>query len=150
MGRLLLWLKGGTSAMEKQSMYEMTATPGCEAWQAGMFTDCAERGAFDMRRMYRYETDLHHGVQERLDLTDDVSNQKTSHDALHKGIRSLPVLVEPSQSFPQVSNVQSVDLELLNSENKLGCARGVIWAFVFEAALIIAIVIFWKLRFSLR
>jgi hypothetical protein len=32
----------------------------------------------------------------------------------------------------------------------LGCARGVVWAFVFEAALIIAIAIFWKLRFSLR
>ncbi len=136
--------------MEKQSMYEMTATPGCEAWQAGMFTDCAERGAFDMRRMYRYETDLHQGVQEHLGLTDEVSNERTSHDARHKGIRSLPVLVEQSQSLPQVSNVRSVDPDLLYSENKLGCARGVIWAFVFEAALIIAIAMFWKLRFSLR
>jgi hypothetical protein len=136
--------------MEKQSMYEMTATPGCEACQAGMFTDCAERGAFDMRRMYRYETDLHQGVQEHLGLTGEVSNERTSHDARHRGIRSLPVFVEQSQSFPQVGNVRSVDPELLYSENKLGCARGVIWAFVFEAALIIAVAIFWKLRFFLR
>jgi hypothetical protein len=115
-----------------------------------MFTDCAERGAFDMRRMYRYETDLHHGVQECLRLTDDVSNQKTSHDELHLDVRSLPQFVEQLRSFPQVGNVRSVDPELLYGENKLGCARGVIWAFVFEAALIIAIAIFWKLRFFLR
>jgi hypothetical protein len=103
-----------------------------------------------MRWMYRYETDLHQGVQERLGLTDDVGNQKTSHDALQERIRALPVFEEQSQSFPQVSNVRSVDPELLYSENKLGCARGVIWAFVFEAALIIAVAIFWKLRLSLR
>jgi hypothetical protein len=136
--------------MEKRSMYEMTATRGCEALRAGMFTDWAERGAFDMRRMYRYETDGHRGVQECLTLTDDVSNQKTSHDELPLGIRSLPEFVEQLQSFPQVGNVRSVDPELLYSENKLGCARGVIWAFVFEAALIIVIAIFWKLRFFLR
>ncbi len=103
-----------------------------------------------MRRMYRYETDLHHGVQDQLGLTNDVRNERTSHDTLHQGIRALPVFVEQSQGSPQVSNVRSVDPELLYSENKLGCARGVIWAFVFEAALIIAIAIFWKLRFSLR
>jgi len=100
--------------------------------------------------MYRYETDLPQGVQERLGLTDDIGNQKTSHDALQEGIRAHPVFVEQSQSFPQVSNVRSVDPELLYSENKLGCARGVIWASVFEAALIIAVAIFWKLRLSLR
>lgn len=102
-----------------------------------------------MRRMYRFETDSHQGVQQYLDLTDDVSNQ-ASYGELHMGIRSLPEFVEESQSFPQVGNVRSVDPELLYGENKLGCARGVIWAFVFEAALIIAITIFWKLRFLLR
>jgi hypothetical protein len=60
------------------------------------------------------------------------------------------VFVDHSQSFAQVGNVGSVDRALLYSENKLGCARGVIWAFVFEATLIIAIAIFWKLRFFLR
>ena len=103
-----------------------------------------------MRGMYRYETDLHQGAQESLGLTDEVSDQRTSHDELHMGIRSLPVFVAQSRTFPQVGNVRSVDPELLYSENKLGCARGVIWAFVFEAALIIAIAIFWKLRFFLR
>ena len=135
--------------MAKRSMYEMTAAPGCEALRAGMFADCAERGAFDMRRMYRFETDLHQGVQQYLGLTDDVSNQ-ASYGELHMGIRSLPEFVEQSRSFPQVGNVRSVDPELLYGENKLGCARGVIWAFVFEAALIIAMAIFWKLRFLLR
>jgi hypothetical protein len=103
-----------------------------------------------MRGMYRYETDLHQGVQECPGLTDDVSNQRAAPAELRMGIRSLPMFVEQSQSFPQVGNVRSVDPELLYGENKLGCARGVIWAFVFEAALIIAIAIFWKLRFFLR
>jgi hypothetical protein len=103
-----------------------------------------------MRRMYQYETELHHGGQDHLGLTNDASNERTSHDTLHQGIRVLPVLVEQSQDSPQFSNVRSVDPELLYSENKLGCARGVIWAFIFEAALIIATAIFWKLRFSLR
>jgi hypothetical protein len=103
-----------------------------------------------MRRMYPYETDFYQGVQEHLGLTGEVSNERTSHDARHKGNRSLPVFVEQSQSFPRVGNVRSVDPELLYSENKLGCARGVVWAFVFEAALIIAIAMFWKLRFFLR
>jgi hypothetical protein len=94
-----------------------------------MFTDCAGLGAFDMQRMYQYETGSHPGVQERFGPMDDVSNEKT---------------------FPQVANVRSVDPELLYNEDKLGCARGVIWAFVFEAALIIVIAIFWKLRFFWR
>ena len=102
-----------------------------------------------MRGMYRYETDLHQGAQECLGLT-DASNQRTPHDELPMGIRSLPVFVDRCQSFAQVGNARSVDRELPYSENKLGCARGVIWALVFEAAMIIAIAIFWKLRFFLR
>jgi hypothetical protein len=86
-------------------------------------------GAFDMQRMYQYKTGSHPGVQERFGSTDEVNIEKT---------------------FPQVANVRSVDPELLYNEDKLGCARGVIWAFVFEAALIIAIAVFWKLRFSWR
>jgi hypothetical protein len=115
-----------------------------------MFTDCAGLGAFDMQRMYQYETESHQGLQERFGPMDDVSNGKTSHDALHTGMGFIPVLEDQSQTFPQVANVRSVDPELLYNEDKLGCARGVIWAFVFEAALIIAIAIFWKLRFSWR
>ena len=66
------------------------------------------------------------------------------------GARSHPVLLEQPQAFPQVGHVRSVDPELLVNEAKLGCARGVMWALVFEAALIIAGVILWNLRFSLR
>jgi hypothetical protein len=114
-----------------------------------MFTDRVEQGAFNMRGMYRYETDSHQGAQECLGVT-DAGDQRTPHDELPMGIRSLPVFVDRPQSIAQAGNVRSVDRELLYSENKLGCARGVIWAFVFEAALIIAIAIFWKLRFFLR
>jgi hypothetical protein len=99
-----------------------------------------------MGRMYGNEADLHQGVRKCLGRMDDVSNRKTSHDELHMGIRSLPLFVTQSRTFQQVGNVRSVDPELLYSENKLGCARGVIWAFIFEAALIIAIAIFWKFR----
>jgi hypothetical protein len=60
---------------------------------------------------------------------DDVSNEKT---------------------FPQVANVRSVDPELLYNEDKLGCARGIIWAVVLQAALFVAIAISWKLRFFWR
>ena len=103
-----------------------------------------------MQRMYQYETGSHPGVQERFDSMDHVSIEKTSHEAEHTAIRFSPVLLEQSQAFPQVANVRSVDPELLYNEDKLGCARGVIWAFVFEAAVIAAISIFWKLHFLWR
>ena len=82
-----------------------------------------------MQRMYQYETGSHSEVQECFDPMDDVSDEKT---------------------FPQVANVRSVDPELLYNEDKLGCARGVIWAFALQTALIIAIAIFWKLHFLWR
>jgi hypothetical protein len=100
--------------------------------------------------MYQYEAELHQGVQERFRLTNDVNSEKTSNDALEKGIRSLPTFLGQSRTVPQIGNVRSVVPELIYNEDKLGCARGVVWAFLFEAALIIAIAIFWKLRFSLR
>jgi hypothetical protein len=103
-----------------------------------------------MRRMYQHETVSHPRVQERFGPMDDVSTEGTSHHALLAGIRSLPVLLEQPQTFPQVANVRSVDPELLHNEDKLGCARGVIWAFVFETALIAAVAIFWKLHFLWR
>lgn len=77
-------------------------------------------------------------MQERFRLTDDVN------------IRSRPTFLEESRTVPHVGNVRSVDPELIYDEDKLGCARGVVWAFVFEAAVIIAIAMLWKLRFSLR
>lgn len=91
-----------------------------------------------MQRMQRYQADLRRGP-----LDDREKGQIMA-------VRSHPVLLEQPQTSPQVGYVRSVDPELLANEDKLGCARGVMWAFVFEAALIISIVIFWKLRFSLR
>jgi hypothetical protein len=82
-----------------------------------------------MRRMYQYETGSYPGVQERFGPMDDVNAGK---------------------AFPQVANVRSVDPELLYNEDKLGCARGIIWAVVLQAALIVAIAMFWKLRFFWR
>ena len=82
-----------------------------------------------MQRMYQFKTGSHPGVQERFGPTDEVNIEKT---------------------FPQVANVRSVDPELLYNEDKLGCARGVIWAFALQTALIVAIAIFWKLHFLWR
>ena len=44
----------------------------------------------------------------------------------------------------------SVQAEQLYREDKLGCARGVVWALVFEAGLVVAALIYWKLRFFAR
>jgi hypothetical protein len=112
--------------------------------------NCAARGAFDMQPMYCGETDLHRVVQEHVGLTNDVSNEKALHDAPFNGMRSLPSFEEPPQRFPQVGNIRFVDPEVIYSEDKLGCARGVMWAVAFEAAVIITVAICWELRFFLR
>jgi len=44
----------------------------------------------------------------------------------------------------------SVDAQQLYREDKLGCARGVVWALIFEAGLVIAALIYWKLRLFAR
>jgi hypothetical protein len=92
----------------------------------------------EMQRMHQYEADLRHGVP----------GNREKGEAM--GVRSHPVLLEQLQTSPQVGHVRSVDPELLDNEDKLGCARGVMWAIVFEAAMMIAGVILWNLRFSLR
>jgi hypothetical protein len=55
-----------------------------------------------------------------------------------------------SKSTLYVVDGCSVDAEQLYREDKLGCARGVIWALIFEAGLVIAAVIYWKLRLFAR
>jgi hypothetical protein len=44
----------------------------------------------------------------------------------------------------------SVDAKQLYREDKLGCARGVVWALIFEAGLVLAALIYWKLRLFAR
>ena len=44
----------------------------------------------------------------------------------------------------------AVDAKQLYREDKLGCARGVVWALVFEAGLVVAAVVYWKLHLFAR
>jgi hypothetical protein len=78
---------------------------------------------------------------ERLDATGGVAAV---------GIQAMPVMVRRSQTLPHVANVRSVDPEQLYSEDKLGCARGVVWALVFQAALVIVAVVCWELHVLTR
>jgi hypothetical protein len=56
----------------------------------------------------------------------------------------------PSERTLHVVDGCSVDAEQLYREDKLGCARGIVWALVFEAGLVIAALIYWKLRLFAR
>jgi hypothetical protein len=56
----------------------------------------------------------------------------------------------PSKSSLYVVDGSVVDAEQLYREDKLGCARGVVWALAFEAGLVIAALIYWKLRLFAR
>jgi hypothetical protein len=56
----------------------------------------------------------------------------------------------PSKRTLHVVDGCSVDAEQLYREDKLGCARGVVWALVFEAGLVVAAVIYWKLHLFAR
>lgn len=56
----------------------------------------------------------------------------------------------PSERTLHVVDGCSVDAEQLYREDKLGCARGVVWALVFEAGLVIAALIYWKLHLFAR
>ncbi len=51
-----------------------------------------------------------------------------------------------ARTSPHAVNVCSIDWDQFSSEDKLGCARGVVWAIVFEAALVIAAAAYWKFR----
>jgi hypothetical protein len=66
---------------------------------------------------------------------------------LTEGVTTIPVLLSRSQtSLHVVDDVCPADLEHLYPEDKLGCARGVLWALVFEAGLVIAALVYWKLH----
>jgi hypothetical protein len=55
-----------------------------------------------------------------------------------------------SKSTVDVIDGRHVDAEQLYREDKLGCARGVVWALGFEAGLVVATVVYWKLRLFAR
>jgi hypothetical protein len=77
-------------------------------------------------------------------MTDAVRSEKASSDVL------LPTYVEQARTSPAVANVCSIDREQLNSEDKLGCARGVLWALVFQVEMLIAIAAYCTLHYLLR
>jgi hypothetical protein len=56
----------------------------------------------------------------------------------------------PSKTSLYIVDGTVLDAERLYREDKLGCARGVVWALVFEAGLVVAALIYWKLRLFAR
>jgi hypothetical protein len=70
---------------------------------------------------------------------------------LTEGVTTIPVLLSPSQtSLHAIDDVCPADLEHLYPEERLGCARGVLWALVFEAGLVIVALVYWKLHHLAR
>jgi hypothetical protein len=77
------------------------------------------------------------------------------------GELKMPVLdevINPAQSANQLNlrllvlnpyeaDLDLVDREQLEAEDKLGCARGVLWSLIFEAAFVAAAVLLWKCHF---
>jgi len=74
------------------------------------------------------------------------------HEGDHKLLRSTDGArsgVLQSHTGPtEAAGVFLEDSEELHAEDRLGCVRGVLWSLVFEAALVIAAVIYWKLRLT--
>jgi hypothetical protein len=56
----------------------------------------------------------------------------------------------PSKTSLYIVDGTVLDAEQLYREDKLGCARGVVWALIFEAGLVVAALIYWKLRLFVR
>jgi hypothetical protein len=78
----------------------------------------------------QFEAELHERDHKRISLTEDARS----------GVRQLHAgPTEASNDFPG-------GWEELKSEDKLGFARGMLWSLVFEAAVVIAVVVFWKVR----
>ena len=80
----------------------------------------------------QFEPELNEGDHKLLRLTDG---------ALSGVLQSHPGLTEAPGHFPD-------GWEELQSEDRFGCVRGVLWSLVFEAALGIAAVIYWKVHFT--
>ena len=72
-----------------------------------------------------------------------VLDEVTNHSAQSANQTNLRLLVEN----PYEADLALVDREQLEAEDKLGCARGVLWSLIFEAALVAAAVLLWKCHF---
>lgn len=69
----------------------------------------------------------------------------TSHAPMTPDLAPMQYEAEAALTRPGLANVRSIDWRELESEDPVGCARGVVWAIVFEFALVIAAVVYWKL-----
>jgi hypothetical protein len=107
-----------------------------------MFCLATIQGEFEMRIsagatkfeewIQMYEAALGERAYKSLDSSQGAGKARRSKPALH------------------VIDGCSVDAKQLYREDKLGCARGVVWALAFEAGLVIAALIYWKVRLFTR
>ena len=82
--------------------------------------------------MQMYEASMSERVYKNLDSSRAAGATRRSKPAIH------------------IIDGCSVDAKQLYREDKLGCVRGVVWALVFEAGLVVAALIYWKLRLFAR
>ena len=104
-----------------------------------MFCLATIQGEFEMRVSAGATKNFEEWIQMyEAALGERVYTSLVSSQGAGKARRSNPAL--------HVIDGCSVDAKQLYREDKLGCARGVVWALVFEAGLVIAALIYWKLR----
>jgi hypothetical protein len=82
--------------------------------------------------MQQFEASLSEGVHKPLGPSEDVSTSPVTKSSLY------------------VIDGCVVDAEQLYREDKLGCVRGVVWAMIFEAGLVIGAMVCWKLHLFAR
>jgi hypothetical protein len=80
----------------------------------------------------QFEAELYEGDHKRFRLTQVAPSGVLQS---HAGLAQAPGV------FPD-------DVEELDEKDRLGCVRGVLWSLVFEAALVIAAVIYWKVHLT--
>jgi hypothetical protein len=73
------------------------------------------------------------------------SKRSSARNAL--GTLSPAPFISPSQAHPYEEDLRSLDTEQWEAEDSLGCARGVVWSLIFEAALAVVAVLYWKFHF---
>jgi hypothetical protein len=81
----------------------------------------------------QFEAELHEGDHKLLCLTDGAGSGV---------LQSHAGQIEAGGDFRD-------DLEEFQSEDSLGCARGVLWSLIFEGALMAAAAIYWICRLTL-
>jgi hypothetical protein len=80
----------------------------------------------------QFEAELHEGDHKLLRLT-----------------RAARSGVLQSHAGPtEAAGVFLDDPEEIHEEDRFGCVRGVLWSLIFEAALVIAAVIYWKFHLT--